>query len=59
MSDELLAAELRRSADEFVLAGAVVADEQGRDPLEVIAQALADSVARLTESGALGRGGDE
>lgn len=54
-----LESELRRAADEFVLAVAVVADERGNDPAELAEQALADSLARLTESGALGRGDDE
>ena len=49
-----LEAELRRAADEFVLAVAVVADAKGRMPSDLAAEALADSLARLTESGALG-----
>jgi len=45
---------LRTDADNFVLTVAVYADETGEAPAEIALRALADALARQTESGALG-----
>lgn len=45
---------LREAADTFVLAVIVIAEEQGRTANELAEEAIADSLARLSESGAIG-----
>lgn len=46
---------VRQAADEFVMAGAVVADREERDADAFALEALSDAIARLMETGVLRR----
>lgn len=54
MAQDGYARELRRTADEFTMTVAVIAEREGRDARELAIEALNDAAARLNETGVLG-----